>query len=76
MGQLTLYLDPDTEAKIKAAAAADGKSLSRWVGDVLRKQTAREWPASVLRLAGAWKDIPSPGRIRRNPGRDVAREPL
>jgi hypothetical protein len=66
VGRVTLYLDRETEARIKAAAKAEKKSLSRWVADALRKQAAREWPASVLRLAGAWKDCPSaaPGRLR------------
>ena len=74
MGQVTLYLDRKTESRVKAAAKAEKKTLSRWVAEVLRKQTAREWPASVLRLAGAWKDFPTVEEIRRGQGKDVKRE--
>ena len=74
MGQVTLDLDRETEARIKAAARAEKKSLSRWVAEALRRQVAREWPASVLRLAGAWKDFPSAEEIRQGQGKDAKRE--
>jgi hypothetical protein len=74
MGQVTLYLDRETEARVKAAAKAEKKTLSRWVAEVLQQRTAREWPASVLDLAGAWKDFPTAEEIRRSRGRDARRE--
>ena len=74
MGQVTLYLDRETEARVKAAAKAERKTLSRWVAEALRKQTAREWPASVLRLAGAWEDFPTAEEIRHGAGKDAKRE--
>ena len=76
MGQVTLYLDRETEAKVKAAAREAGVSLSRWVGEILRRRTASEWPASVARLAGAWKDFPTTKELRRGEGKDARREPL
>jgi hypothetical protein len=76
MSQLTLYLDPETEAKMKMAAKAAGVSQSRWVADLIREKTASRWPASVARLAGAWADFPTAEEIRAGLGEDVPRESL
>ncbi|MEM7353858.1 MAG: CopG family transcriptional regulator [Acidobacteriota bacterium] len=76
MGQLTLYLDAETEKKMKTAAAMAGISLSRWVAGLIREKTADEWPSSVLELAGAWQDMPTAEEIRAGEGNDVPRETL
>ena len=76
MGQITLYLDDETEKKMKAAARAAGISLSRWVNSLIRERTAEEWPASVARLAGAWADLSTVEEIRRGQPDDAPREPL
>jgi hypothetical protein len=67
MGRMTLYLDSDTEAKMKAAAKAAGVSPSRWVSDLIREKIAAEWPASVVWLGGSWAedDFPSLDEIRK-----------
>jgi hypothetical protein len=75
MGQVTLYLDMDTEAKMKEAAKAAGVSQSRWIADLIREKTATEWPSSVAGLAGAWADFPELDEVRST-GQDVAREPI
>lgn len=76
MGQLTLYLDSETERQVKAAAKAAGTSLSRWVAGLIREKTANRWPESVVRLAGAWPDLPSLEEIRAEEGEDVTRQPF
>ena len=76
MGQLTLYLDTETEKKMKAAAKAAGLSLSRWVAGLIRERTVDKWPESVVQLAGAWPDMPSLEEIRAEQGEDVPRQPL
>lgn len=78
MGQVTLYLDGETEAKMKAAANAAGVSQSRWVAELIREKTATHWPESVAKLAGAWsdEDFPSCSEIRSGLGEDVRRESL
>ncbi len=76
MGQVTLYLDRETETRMKAAAGAAGVSNSRWVGGLIREKTADEWPQSIVELAGAWPDMPSLEEIRSGEGEDVSREPL
>ncbi len=76
MGQVTLYLDRETEKKMKAAAGAAGVSNSRWVAGLIRDKTADEWPRSIVELAGAWPDMPSLEEIRAGEGEDVPREPL
>ena len=76
MGQVTLYLDPETEERMKAAAKAAGVSQSRWVVELIRGKTATEWPASIAKLAGAWADLPSLEEIRKGLPADAPREPL
>src|SRR5947209_20296596 len=64
MGRITLYLDAETEARVKAAAKAAGVSQSRWAADLIRERTRTEWPAWVVELAGSWPDLPSVEEIR------------
>jgi hypothetical protein len=56
MSQVTLYIEAATLEQARAAAQAKGVSLSRWVTDVLRQQTARDWSSAFRAAAGAWSD--------------------
>jgi hypothetical protein len=76
MAQITLYLDEDTEAKLKAAAKTAGLSVSRWVAKLIREKTSEEWPDVVKSLAGAWRDLPTVEELRRDSPDDVPREPM
>ncbi|MFQ5791855.1 MAG: CopG family transcriptional regulator [Acidobacteriota bacterium] len=76
MPQVTLYLDEETEAKLRAAAREAGLSLSRWVADLIREKTINEWPASVVQLAGSWSDMSSAEELRSGLPADGPREPL
>jgi hypothetical protein len=78
MGQVTLYLDSETEARMKVAANAAGVSQSRWVAGLIQEKTATQWPESLVKLAGSWShgDFPSLEEIRAGMGEDVPREPL
>ena len=53
MGQVTIYIDDETEKKMIASAKAKNVSKSRWVTEVIREKVAKEWPASVRVLAGS-----------------------
>jgi hypothetical protein len=70
VGQVTLYLDDETEERMRRAAAEAGLSPSRWMAELIRQRTAirqpadLEWPESVKRLAGAWLDFPTAEEIR------------
>lgn len=72
MSQVTLYLDAETEAKLKAAAKASGISVSKWVARLIQERTAERWPDSVRALVGAWSDV-EPGKLS---GKDIRRERL
>jgi len=74
MGQVTLYLDDETEAKMKEAATAAGVSQSRWVISLIKERTTSEWPESIVRLAGAWADFPTAEEIRGGQPDDLPRE--
>ena len=56
MGQITIYLDDETEQLVKRHVAGSGVSASKWIAEAVRKQVRNEWPADVLSLFGSWKD--------------------
>ena len=76
MGQVTIYIDEETEKKMIASAKAKKVSKSRWVTDVIREKVAKEWPAPVRGLAGSWEDFPSAEDLRSDIGQDTKRESL
>ena len=76
MAQLTLYLDKDTEERVKKAAKAAGVSVSRWVSNLIRERTAEEWPDSVREMAGSWPETPTAEELREKLPDDIPREPF
>ncbi len=76
MGQVTIYLDDQTEKKMLNMIGKSGISKSKWIAELIREKTATNWPESVVRLAGAWKDLPTAERIRDQMGEDSPRESL
>jgi len=73
MGQVTIYLDDETEEKARTAARAKGVPLSRWVAERIQRRARGEWPEAVRALAGAWPDLPSAEQIRKSKAKDIAR---
>lgn len=76
MGQVTIYLDNETEKKLNAIVEGSNVSKSKWIADLIRTKTANAWPEQVVKLAGAWKDLPLAEEIRSSAGLDANREPL
>ncbi len=76
MGQVTIYLDAETEGRLNAIIKASKSSKSKWIADLIKEKAATSWPESIEALAGAWKDLPNAEEIRKTLGQDVAREPL
>ena len=76
MGQITIYLDNESEKRLRTAAKKARVSVSRWVASLVQERMRTEWPASVRKLAGAWQDFPDLKTIRKTEGKDIAREPL
>jgi len=74
VGQVTIYLDEDSERRLKSAAAAAGIPVSRWVAALIQQKTATQWPHSVPRLAGDWKDFPDAAVLRETTAKDITRE--
>lgn len=74
MGQVTIYLEADIEAKMRQAAKSMNVSQSKWISSLIKEKVADEWPESVLRLAGAWADFPTVEEIRSPQGSDTVRE--
>jgi len=76
MGQVTIYLDSETERKMQQIIRKSGTSKSKWIARLIKEKTAHTWPESVSALAGAWPDIPTAEEIREKAGRDTSREPI
>ena len=76
MGQVTIYIDGETEKKMMASAKAENISKSKWISNVIREKVAMEWPVSVRELEGAWADFPSIKELRSGIGIDAKRDKL
>jgi hypothetical protein len=74
MGQVTIYLDDESESRLRASAKAKGVPVSRWIAELVREKTKTEWPDDVKSLAGAWSDLPETEALRAAQGEDVERE--
>ena len=73
MGQVTIYLDDETEGKARAAARSEGVPLSKWVAKRIERKARSEWSDAARALAGAWPDLPTVRRIRKSIAGDIAR---
>ena len=76
MGQITIYLDAETEIKMLSMVKESGISKSKWIANLIKEKTADTWPENIVKLAGAWKDLPTAEELRKNMGRDVKRESI
>jgi len=74
MGQVTIYLDQPTEAKMKTIIKRNGVSKSKWIAGLIREKTTDVWPDQIQKLAGSWKDLPTSEEIRKDMGADNKRE--
>lgn len=76
MAQITIYLDKETEEKLRTLVQAKHTSQSKWIVNVIREKLETEWPQSVVDLAGAWQDFPDIDEIRAGLNQDTVRESL
>jgi hypothetical protein len=76
MGQVTIYIDAETEKKMMESVKAAKISKSKWITEVIKEKVATEWPESVINLAGAWENFPTIEEIRSGMGKDTEREEL
>lgn len=76
MAQLTIYLDEETTAIVKAAVKESGVSQSQWIAEAVRRRARSEWPPAVAAMIGAWPDFPTAEEIRKKQAPDARRERL
>lgn len=76
MGQITIYVPPELEAKINHAAKSAHLSKSKWVSAAISRSLANEWSEHVKKAAGSWDDFPSVEEIRSGQSEDVERESM
>lgn len=76
MSQVTIYLDENTDKKLRQAVERSGLSKSQWITRLIKEKTATEWPEAVREMVGEWQDIPEQEEIRTTMGDDSPREEL
>jgi len=78
MGQITIYLDDETEKLVNRHAEGAGESASKWVTEAVRKRARSEWPADIFSLFGSWRDedFPDAEELRKGYAADARREEL
>jgi hypothetical protein len=65
MGQITLYLDDQTEQLLRLAAKTSGIPQSRLASTMLQQRLKAQWPEWGASLAGAWQDFPLAESLRQ-----------
>ena len=56
MTQLAIYIEDKLSEKLEKVVKASGKSKSKWIADVIKKELDDQWPENFFNLAGSWKD--------------------
>jgi PHD/YefM family antitoxin component YafN of YafNO toxin-antitoxin module len=70
MPQISLYIDEETLKKIEKAAKKEHISISKWVGNNIRRSFKSEYPENYFDLYGSVKDetMVAEDRAVYNPG--------
>ena len=76
MGQVTIYLDSETEKKMNNVIKKTGISKSKWISDLIKQKMTSTWPENIVKIAGAWTDLPTAEDIRKNMAEDADRESI
>lgn len=76
MGQLTIYLKPEIEEKLRLVTGKESVSRSQWVARLIQEKLNDDWPQAVVDMAGAWNDFPLAEELRKDLGQDTEREEL
>ena len=76
MSQVTIYLDEQTDKKLRQAVEKSGLSKSQWITRLIKDKTTTEWPEAVREMVGEWQDVPEQEEIRQSSTRDLPREEL
>jgi hypothetical protein len=74
MGQVTIYLDDETEEKMRGEAEAMHLSKSKWIARLIQERLSDQWPANIRNIAGSWRDFPDRDKIGASSGSDIPRE--
>jgi hypothetical protein len=76
MPQLSLYVDDEVLNQIRSGAKCAGCSLSKYVSQMVAKQSHDGWPEGYEKLFGSLKSFPSAEKLRETLGNDIRREEI
>jgi hypothetical protein len=76
MGQITIYLDRDTEKILRRRAKEKNLSTSKYIGVLIREKNLSKWPEDLIHSVGTWDKFPMVAEIRSGYGKDISRDKL
>ena len=76
MGQLTIYLDNNSEKILRRRAKEKKLSVSKYVSILVWEKSVSEWPEELIGSAGTWHDYPRVAELRADYGEDIPRDKL
>jgi hypothetical protein len=53
-----------------------GISKSKWISELIKQKITTTWPENIVKLAGAWTDLPTAEEIRKNMAENADRESI
>jgi hypothetical protein len=76
MGQITIYLDSNSEKILRRSAKQKKLSVSKYVRILVREKNISEWPEEIIDSVGTWSDYPMVTELRAGYGDDMQRNKL
>ncbi len=76
MGQITIYLDSNSEKILRRRAKEKKLSVSKYVSVLIREKNISEWPEELIDSVGKWSDYPFVAELRTGYGDDIRRDRL
>ena len=76
MGQITIYLDGETEKILRRRAKEKNLSASKYIGVLIREKNLSKWPEELIHSSGTWNKFPMVAEIRSGYGKDIKRDDL
>ena len=76
MGQITIYLDGNSEKILRRKAKEKKLSVSKYVSVLVSEKNISEWPEELIDSIGTWRDFPLVAELRTGYGDDIRRDKL
>jgi hypothetical protein len=76
MGQITIYLDGDTEKTLRRRAKEKNLSASKYISVLIHEKNLSKWPEDLIHSVGTWGKFPLVAELRSGYSKDISRDTL